>query len=93
MVVSSHLYWDPKFDYVKYAQTSYLLKRLSQFKLAHNLPESHPIIVCGDFNSLPDSSCLSLIYNQKEFRHNKHFTVGKSEIYYDQIWNTYNEDS
>lgn len=91
MVVSSHLYWDPRYDYVKYAQTAFLLKRLGAFLSA--LPEKRPaVIVCGDFNSPPDSSSLTLFHNNhhiaKNSFHNKTF-----DEWYSRIWENFQADS
>ena len=67
VVASSHLYWNPKYDYVKYAQTAYLLKQLGLF--VSTVEDKDPaVVVCGDFNSAPYSSSVSLFY------HNQHLS-------------------
>ena len=76
IVASSHLYWDPKYDYVKYGQTNYLLQRVGKFRqkvIQENVRSDPAIIVCGDFNSFPHSSSVSLIYDTQEFAKNKFY--------------------
>lgn len=51
------LYRDPHFTDVKVAQAKYLVSRLSQFqkKLFKKLNYIPAVIVCGDFNSMPEN--------------------------------------
>jgi endonuclease/exonuclease/phosphatase family metal-dependent hydrolase len=88
-VASSHLYWDPKYDYVKYAQTAYLLKRLSRFKREHESTLIDPaVIVCGDFNSDPSASSISLFYDSQEFVKNPYYGRNKNKFdqWYARVW-------
>lgn len=53
--------------------------------------EDAALIVCGDFNSLPESSSISLICDEKEFEKSKyHDEVSGS--WFDKIWAKYDED-
>lgn len=90
IVVSSHLYWDPKYDYVKYGQTNYLMKRLGDFKfktIQHYKTEP-AVIICGDFNSQPHASSVSLIYNSNKFAKNNYYqrNPAKFDAWYNHIW-------
>lgn len=58
-------------DHVKYAQTAYLMKRVAEFKKIHNLYDP-AVIICGDFNSEPDSASVSLIYDDERFQRNQY---------------------
>ena len=58
VVASVHLYWNPASEDVKLLQSKYISLRLSQFAASVKEPGEElppPIIVCGDFNSLPKS--------------------------------------
>ncbi|TNV78978.1 hypothetical protein FGO68_gene13172 [Halteria grandinella] len=88
IVASSHLYWDPKYDYVKYAQTAYLLKRLALFKAKNaSIAQDPAIVVCGDFNSDPSSSSISLFYDSQEFVKNAYYGRNKNKFdqWYERI--------
>lgn len=47
VVCSSHLYWNPEYDYVKLCQAHYAMVR------THAFAEGDPIVFCGDLNSKP----------------------------------------
>ena len=52
IVANTHLYWNSKFDFVKFGQAFWLLKCISSFIEEHSLDlENTPFIICGDFNS------------------------------------------
>lgn len=59
LCVNTHLFWDHKFNHIKYAQISYLLKEVSSI-----LSKLHsvPAIICGDLNVWPDSNVIRLLY-------------------------------
>jgi CCR4-NOT transcription complex subunit 6 len=65
-VCTAHIHWDPEYCDVKVVQTLMLLSEIKAFMedaiLKHRpnstLPidcASIPLVLCGDFNSLPDS--------------------------------------
>lgn len=63
---------------MKYAQTNYLLKRVGAFlkkvKDQHVKDGSDPaVIICGDFNSFPHSSSVSLIYDTQDYAKNRFY--------------------
>lgn len=60
MVCNVHLFWNPKFEYVKLCQAYHLSLRVKkiQQKFGYEVASKMgvmPVILCGDFNSLPDS--------------------------------------
>mmetsp|Transcript_20014 Transcript_20014/g.49801 ORF Transcript_20014/g.49801 Transcript_20014/m.49801 type:complete len:745 (+) Transcript_20014:272-2506(+) len=50
VIVVSHLFWNPAYDYVKLCQAHYVAIRVKAFCKRHN---DIPIVWCGDFNSQP----------------------------------------
>ncbi len=54
LVVNSHIHWNPAFSDVKLVQTQLLLDELSKHA-------GTPIVICGDFNSMPDSAVYQLL--------------------------------
>lgn len=66
-VVNTHLFWNPLYADVKLMQTHLLLKRslwiIETFKKVKKFGDSVeiPLVLCGDFNSLPDSDVYQLI--------------------------------
>ena len=55
-------------DYLKYAQTFYLVKRISKAVFKHCeafelTVKDFAIVIGGDFNSLPNQSAICLILN------------------------------
>ena len=57
---NTHIFWDPEYADVKLWQSAMLLKELEKFNVGRKLP----LILCGDFNSLPDSSVYVVISTQ-----------------------------
>ena len=51
-ISNTHIFWDPEFADVKLWQTWTLASELDRFTSSRGLP----LILCGDFNSEPDSS-------------------------------------
>lgn len=58
VIVNTHLYWNPEFEFVKYGQIAKIIKDIEKKYSA-----SVPVILCGDFNSLPSSNVLKYVYN------------------------------
>ena len=58
-VVNCHIHWDPNYNDVKILQTAIMLEEVS--KLVGN----QPLIICGDFNSTPDSAVIKLMTEKK----------------------------
>jgi CCR4-NOT transcription complex subunit 6 len=56
-IANTHIYWDPEYADVKLWQTFILCSELEKLVLQRNLP----LILCGDFNSLVNSSVYELL--------------------------------
>lgn len=54
-----HLFWDPKFSDVKLVQALQLLLQIRGILMM--LPVALPLIICGDFNSEPNSAVYELM--------------------------------
>src|SRR5947207_11879531 len=64
MVANAHIHWDPAFSDVKLVQVAMLMEELDDLttKWSKHLksspsqdPTKVPVVICGDFNSTPDS--------------------------------------
>jgi len=55
-VVCTHIFWDPKFEHVKYLQMSLICKLLE-----NTVKETDNLVVCGDFNSTPNTNVVNLL--------------------------------
>lgn len=60
MVVNVHIHWDPSLCDVKLVQTQLLLEEIVE-TLARLKQPKLPMLVCGDFNSTPDSAVYKLL--------------------------------
>lgn len=60
-VCNTHIFSNPKFADIKLWQTFVLLKELEKLIYSRNLP----ILLCGDFNSDPDSAVYKLLSRQR----------------------------
>jgi len=60
VVAATHTYWDPKLSDLKLRQSHMLLDELQYFLRRRSLPSTTPLIICGDFNSLPNSAVYEL---------------------------------
>uniref|UniRef100_H2YPE7 Endonuclease/exonuclease/phosphatase domain-containing protein n=1 Tax=Ciona savignyi TaxID=51511 RepID=H2YPE7_CIOSA len=78
LAVNAHMHWDPEFSDVKLIQTVMLCHEVKRFCEEANQSfrpggrtnqptECHkmPIVLCGDFNSLPDSGVVEFLRNGK----------------------------
>ncbi|KAJ3325959.1 Glucose-repressible alcohol dehydrogenase transcriptional effector [Boothiomyces sp. JEL0866] len=63
LVANAHLHWDPAYSDVKVIQTALLVEEVeklsNQWAKTHNGTQS--ILICGDFNSLPDSGVVEFL--------------------------------
>ena len=61
-----HLHFNPDKDYIKFAQASYVMEKGALFAQKHTLDDKQtlPIIICGDFNSSPVSSVMSIFHDE-----------------------------
>ena len=60
-VANTHIFWDPDQTDVKLFQVDTFLQEAEEFISARNIP----LIVAGDFNSMPDSSIYELIVHNE----------------------------
>eukprot|EP01135_Chromosphaera_perkinsii_P012169 Nk52_evm7s2604 gene=Nk52_evmTU7s2604 len=55
-VANAHVHWNPEFKDVKVIQTAMLMEEIKKmFLIKYGRGNFPPIVICGDFNSLPDS--------------------------------------
>ena len=57
-MANTHLFWDPKYPEVKIGQASALISSCKKFMRSQGI--FAPLIVCGDFNILPNSNVYQL---------------------------------
>lgn len=71
LVCTAHIHWDPEYCDVKLIQTMMLSNELrcildeasNNFRPGHKQDNSVQLLLCGDFNSLPDSGKYIIIFN------------------------------
>jgi len=83
IVVNTHLHWDPADSDVKLVQTAMLMEEVQKVYNLFPPTVKHPsppaLIICGDFNSLPDSGVyefLSTGHVPKDHTDFKSYTYG-----------------
>ncbi|KAI6214452.1 Poly(A)-specific ribonuclease [Aphelenchoides besseyi] len=68
VLCAAHIHWDPEYCDVKLIQTMMMIHECARFieeastKFAVPLQEI-PVVICGDFNSLPDSGVIEYLEN------------------------------
>jgi len=66
VVCNAHMHWDPEFSDVKMIQSFLLTTELDRITRQHSTnPQKMPVIMCGDYNSLPDSGVAEFIQKGK----------------------------
>uniref|UniRef100_A0A914DCK6 Endonuclease/exonuclease/phosphatase domain-containing protein n=1 Tax=Acrobeloides nanus TaxID=290746 RepID=A0A914DCK6_9BILA len=84
----THIYWNPEFVDVKLIQTMILLSELKEFRcfIADEIDEEKiPMIIAGDFNSIPKSSVFSYITKGYLLRTNKELGPFLGKNYLDSL--------
>lgn len=73
LIVNSHIFWDPHFADVKLVQVGMMMDEIENFASKHLSPapgsagptyestKMLPTIICGDFNSVPESGVYELL--------------------------------
>ncbi|KAL9544644.1 hypothetical protein MBANPS3_007511 [Mucor bainieri] len=61
LVANSHLHWDPSDADVKLVQTGVLMEEMHKFASKHGATDKLPTIICGDFNSDPQSGVYEFL--------------------------------
>ncbi|ESK92029.1 ccr4-not complex subunit ccr4 [Moniliophthora roreri MCA 2997] len=59
LLVNTHIFWDPNFKDVKIVQVGLLTEEIE--KMRNMGSSSTPVVLCGDFNSLPDSGVYEFL--------------------------------
>eukprot|EP00455_Lapot_gusevi_P044016 TRINITY_DN5441_c0_g1_i3.p1 TRINITY_DN5441_c0_g1~~TRINITY_DN5441_c0_g1_i3.p1 ORF type:complete len:643 (-),score=137.99 TRINITY_DN5441_c0_g1_i3:29-1885(-) len=62
LVANAHLFWNPMFEDVKLLQCQMLMDRMEAY-IANQKLSHVSIVLCGDFNSTPDSEVYNLLAN------------------------------
>ncbi|KAI9298037.1 hypothetical protein K502DRAFT_300081 [Neoconidiobolus thromboides FSU 785] len=68
VVANAHIHWDPECADVKLVQTALVTKELEKIAEQFNRKDSNErlkLLLCGDFNSLPDSGVYTFLDNGK----------------------------
>merc|ERR1711981_716926 len=72
LLATCHIHWDPEFCDVKLVQTMILVDQLRKILEEH--PTSNvQLLLCGDFNSLPESGVIEYIENGEISKNHKDF--------------------
>ncbi|KAF0971988.1 hypothetical protein FDP41_009684 [Naegleria fowleri] len=68
-VVNLHLFWDPSYPEVKLCQAQYVLMKTFYFLHQNHddIDSTITILLCGDFNSMPDSEVYELLTKGEAF--------------------------
>ena len=61
-VANTHLFWNPKMEYIKLSQAQMYLRHAADFAAGR------PLVVCGDMNSMPGSDCFNL-FTRRQVTH------------------------
>jgi CCR4-NOT transcription complex subunit 6 len=61
VVVNTHIHWDPEYPDVKLMQVCMLMEELEAITSNNKRYAGAPFIICGDFNSMPDSGVYKYI--------------------------------
>lgn len=61
VIVNTHLFYDVYYEDVQYFQIAEIIKEIE-----NNYTEKDNIIICGDFNSLPESNVINLVLNNTQ---------------------------
>lgn len=63
---TTHIFWDPAWEAVKNAQTQNFVRLSAAFRAQQTPPGAPPppLLLCGDFNSMPGSKAHRLLLNE-----------------------------
>jgi len=75
-VANTHIFWDPEYPDVKLWQTHQLLRQLDAI-----VGTSTPIILCGDFNSMPGSTAVQLLRDESVDPNNDEFAQDALDLF------------
>uniref|UniRef100_A0A914YUE4 poly(A)-specific ribonuclease n=1 Tax=Panagrolaimus superbus TaxID=310955 RepID=A0A914YUE4_9BILA len=77
-IANTHLHWDPEYSDVKIVQSMLLVRELKRIlseraeRTGVNIAE-FPLLILGDFNSLPNSAVYDYLANNRVSRHHPEF--------------------
>ncbi len=86
VLVNTHLFWNPKTEWIKYGQLHHILRFIE-----NNFHKNLPTIIGGDINSTPDSNVLKLVYKIPPEINNESEDIVKNKKYIEQFWNEANK--
>jgi uncharacterized protein with PIN domain len=58
---TAHVYWNPRRPEVKSLQTQFLVSRISAFIASQSVAKDTPVLISGDFNSVPFSEPYQML--------------------------------
>lgn len=64
IVFNTHLFWNPKYNYVRLVQCVIALQLITQFKQKHGL--DWPVIMCGDYNHSSGDPSYEAMFERTE---------------------------
>lgn len=69
LVVNAHIFWNPECTDVKLVQCVMLMQEIDQFSKRFLIQYPHykqlPLVLCGDFNSVPQSLVYDYLTGDK----------------------------
>lgn len=85
IIATCHLHWNPNLPEVKFAQAQLILEELTRFRARHSLSSSSgedpiPVILTGDFNSMPHDELYPLITGQINLTKGQHLLLFENTL-------------
>ena len=86
LCINTHIFWDHKYNQIKYSQMSYLLNQISQII---DKSKDISIILCGDLNVWPDSNVIRLVYGLSPLLTYSDITTEEHKKILNYFWSKY----
>lgn len=64
IVFNTHLFWNPRYNYVRLVQSAIALEQIALFKAKHGL--RWPVIMCGDYNHSSGDASYEALFERSE---------------------------
>ena len=61
IVATTHLLWNPRRGDIKFSQLRYFMSEVRRMSFSFDRPGHDPVILCGDFNTVPNTPILEFI--------------------------------
>ena len=90
IISTTHLNWNPKLDFVKYAQMVNMFQRIQGFD-SRVKEDKIPVIMCGDMNCPPTSQLFAFMKGEKVVPYDK--VDAKNVHLYDKVTEEANKES